>query len=102
MRADFRCERADFRFERADSRHVKAVLRPERVDLRPERADLRADLRPERADLRSETEFTFRLSVPPSRPEVADETQKRFWRQNEFPLCIFSRGGGEGGGRRRI
>ena len=46
-------------------------------------------------------EFTFPVSVPPPRPEVADETPKRFWRQNEFPLCVFSRGGGGGGGEGR-
>ena len=49
----------------------------------------------------SALEFTFPVSVPPPRPEVADETPKRFWRQNEFPLCVFSRGGGGGEGRRR-
>ena len=32
-------------------------------------------------------EFTFPVSVP--RPEVAHETPKRFWHQNEFPTGVF-------------
>ena len=34
-------------------------------------------------------EFTYTLFYPPPLPEVADETQKRIWRQNEFPIGVF-------------
>ena len=34
-------------------------------------------------------EFTYTLFYTPPLPEVADETQKRIWRQNEFPIGVF-------------
>ena len=36
-----------------------------------------------------EVEFTYTLFYPPPLSEVADETQKRIWRQNEFPISVF-------------
>ena len=37
----------------------------------------------------SVVEFTYTLFYTPPLPEVADETQKRIWRQNEFPIGVF-------------
>ena len=34
-------------------------------------------------------EFTYTLFYTPPLPEVADVTQKRIWRQNEFPIGVF-------------